>query len=60
MSKDYDKEIFNIAAGEVKLPRDVKIVKDMVPASEDENYIALKKGETLRLLRKVREGRWIG
>lgn len=26
------------------LPRDVKIVKDFNPASEEENYICLKKG----------------
>lgn len=45
---------------QVDLPKDVQICKDFHPSGEEENYISLKKGHTLKLLRRIRDRLWIG
>jgi hypothetical protein len=39
---------------------EARVVKDFEPDGADENYIGLRKGEQLKLLRKIRENLWIG
>ena len=39
---------------------EVCVVADYTPGVADENFIVLERGKKLKLLRKIREGLWIG
>ena len=45
---------------ELCLPMEVCVVADYTPGVADENFIVLERGKKLKLLRKIREGLWIG
>jgi hypothetical protein len=45
---------------EVELPHEVAVARNFDPDARHENYIKLRKGERLKLLRRIREQLWIG
>ena len=46
----------------MELPREVTVVRDFTPSQDNDgrSFLALKKGERVKLRRQIREDVWIG